>query len=511
VIRAAGLAAALLGIAACCPPKPAVVAPVEVGTGTGTGSGSAADNDPAPAAPVVDWDSTGIAWDRAPAPGPEPSFTPPKPVEFKLANGVRVLLVENRRLPLVSMRVVNLRAGSREDGTKIGLASLAGDLLDEGAGALTSLTLPEELERLGADLDVSVGADYAVVSLDSLGETMDASLAVLADVVLRPTLTQADFDRVKADTIEELKQRPDSAGRIANLVFEQTVFGPHPYAPPGAGYISTVEKLTLADAKRFWTRQYAPSEAVVIIAGDVDRATVTPMLEKTLGTWKRARPVARKRPTPPPTTAPRMVVVDRPDAPQSVVYIGRTGPDATDPAYFPAEVVNTALGGSFASRLNNRLREQLGYTYGVRSAFWRGTWAGTWSVSSSLKTANTIEGIKEALAIVDRTRREPLPAEELAKAKQLLTRSQPQDFETNASITGVYQGVITQGRPLDWPATWADAVRAVDGAAAQTHVAKAWDGLAIVVVGDWKVIGAGLAGLGLPITHVDAEGKPVKN
>ena len=484
MIRGRTLAAGLVGlaVAACCPPKPAVVEPILTGTGPGSGAGSGSAVVEPPKPLVVDWDKPGIAWDRAPEPGPEPSFTPPAPVEFKLANGVRVLLVENHRLPLVSMRVVNLRAGTREDGGKLGLASLAGDLLDEGAGALTSLTLPEELERLGADLDVSVGSDYAVVSLDSLGETLEASLAVLAD----------------------------SPGRIANLVFEQTVFGTHPYGAPGDGYIATVGKLTLADAKRFWTRQYAPGVAVVIIAGDIDRATVTPLLEKTLGRWKRALPAARRRPAAPAATTPRIIVVDRPEAPQSVVYLGRTGPDATDPAYFPEEVVNTALGGSFASRLNHRIREELGYTYGIRSAFWRGLWSGSWAVSSSLKTANTVDGIKEALAIVNETKRTPLPADELAKAKQLLTRGQPQDFETNASITGVYQGVITQGRPLDWPATWAAGVRAVDAAAAQAEVAKAWDGLAIVVVGDWKVIGDGLAGLGLPITHVDAEGKPVK-
>jgi zinc protease len=507
VIRAASIGSVLFAVAACCPPPAAApvtpVAPV-AGATTQTPPAPPAVTGPVPAP----WESSGIAWDRVPEPGPEPTFAPPVPAELRLANGVRVLVVENHRLPLVSIRVVNMRAGSREDAGKLGLAALTGDLLDEGAGTLTALTLPEELERLGADLDVAVGADYAVVSLDTLGDTLEPSLGVLADVVLRPQLTQADFDRIKADRIADLKLRPDSPRRVANLVFERTVFGAHPYGAPGAGFVASVEKLTLADAKRFWKTWYVPSEATVIVSGDVDRATLVPLLEKTLGTWKGARPAPAKRAKAPAATAPRLVVVDRPDAPQSVVVIGRLGADVTDPAYFPAEVANTAIGGSFASRLNNRLREQLGYTYGIFSSFWRGGWSGTWSVVSSIKTEVTIEGIKEALAIIDRTRKEALPADELAKAKQLLTRAQPQDFETNASIAGVYQGVVVAGRPLDWPATWAGKIREVDADDARGTVDKAWDGLAIVVVGDWKKLGDGLTKLGLPITHVDAEAKP---
>jgi zinc protease len=500
--------ASCLALAACCPPPaaaPATPAPVP---GGGSAGAAPITPEPAPGPVVPPWDTSGVAWDRVPEPGPEPSFTPPVPTELRLANGVRVLVVENHRLPLVSVRVVNLRAGSREDGGKLGLAALTGDLLDEGAGALTALTLPEELERLGADLDVAVGADYAVVSLDTLKDTLEPSLGLLADVVLRPRLTQADFDRIKADRIADLKLRPDSPRRVANLVFEGTVFAAHPYGAPGAGFVGTVEKLALADAKRFWKTWYVPAAATVIVAGDVDKTAIVPLLDKTLGAWKGARPAAPRRAKPPAATAPRLVVVDRPDAPQSVVVIGRLGADVTDPAYFPAEVVNTAIGGSFAARLNNRLREQLGYTYGIFSSFWRGAWTGSWSAVSSIKTEVTIEGIKEALAIIERTRTEPLPADELAKAKQLLTRAQPQDFETNAGIAGVYQSVVVTGRPLDWPATWAEKIRAVAADEARAVVDKAWGGLAIVVVGDWKKLGDGLTGLGLPITHVDTEGKP---
>jgi predicted Zn-dependent peptidase len=499
--------AVLLIVAGCCPlndkKKTTPVDPIGGGTGSGSGAGSGSD--------ALVW-SPNVDWTKPPEPGPEPSFVPPVPEAFALANGVKVLLVENHRLPLVSIRIVLPHAGSRQDPSTIrtGLAAITGDMLDEGAGTLTSTTLPEELERLGAELDVSVGADSATVSLDTLLETLPDSIALLGDVLIRPQMTAADFARVRGDRIAELALRPDSPRKVATLVFEQAVFGSHPYGKPGDGYVNTINRISLPDVKTFWKIAYVPDGATVVIAGDVTRASITPLLDKALGAWKGKAPQATAAPKPPAPTEPRLVVVDRPDAPQSVVVLGRLGPDTTDPAHFPAEVINLATGGSFASRLNNRLREQLGYTYGISSSFWRGRWAGSWSVMSSLKTANTIDGIKEILKILDAVRTEPLPAAELAKAKQLMTRALPQDFETNGSIVGAYRDVVVQGRPLTWYTTVADGVRKVTAAEARAVADAAWKGLTIVVVGDWKVLGPGLAGLGLPIEHQDAEGRPTK-
>lgn len=511
--RAAVIASLAVAFLAGCPHPPTQTTPPGGGSAVGVGSGSGSGSDQTQTKPPrvdVKWDSAGVAWDQLPEPGPEPSYTPPAAIDFKLKNGIRVLLIENHRLPLVSIRVVNTRGGAREDGKATGLASLTADLLDEGAGTLDSLALPEELEKLGAELDVSVGSDYAIASLDTLAETLEPSLGVLADVLIRPQLTDADFTRIKGDTLEDIKRRTDSPMRIAGLVFDQTIFGAHPYGAPTEGMTATVDKIALADVKAFWKSRYTPSTATVIVAGDVDRDKIEPMLATTFGVWKGKKPPAAKKAKAPAATKPRIVIVDKPGAEQAVVDIGRLGPASTDPDYFPAAVYNTALGGSFASRLNHRIREELGYTYGISSGYWRGAWVGSWSVSSALETKTCVAGIKEALAIIERTRNDGLGAEELAKAKQLMIRGLPQDFETNAAIARIYSTVITQGRPLDWVMHFADNVRDVDGDAARKLVAGQWSGLAIVVVGDWKVLGPGLAELGLPITHVDADGNPVK-
>ena len=501
--------ALLLLVVACGSKQP--------GSGTGSGTDTIESSDPVPlpvplpdpAPVVVDWSKSGIDWSEKPNPGAEPAFTPPKPVTFSLKNGVKVILVENHRLPLVSVRVIHTRAGAREDGKRTGLASLTADMIDEGAGALDALALPEAVEMLGANLDTGVSEDASSVWLDTLATTLEDSLALLADVVLRPRLDAKDFDRVRGDTVEELKLRPQEPRRVAALVFDKVILPGHPYGEPPSGYLGTVEKLELADVTAFWKKHYVPAHATIVIAGDVDRKTLEPLLKKHFGGWKGKKLPAAKAPrAPKKKPAPVLAFVDRPGAAQSVVMIGKRGRPAKDGAYYPAEVLNMATGGSFAARLNNRLREQLGYTYGMFAAFWRGEWDGTWSVSSSLRTNVTVAGLEEAFAILTKARDEELPDGELAKAQQLMTRGLPQDFETNAGIAGQFASLVVSRRPLDWHQGYVASVREVTAADAKKAVASLWTDLSIVVVGDWNAIGKDLARLGLPIVRYDAEGNP---
>ncbi len=473
------------------------------GTGKGTGKGTGTAE--------LDWSSSGVDWTKVPAPGPDPTFTLPEAATFTLDSGVQVVLVENHRLPLVSVRAVSARAGAREDGAKLGLAALTADLLLEGAGDLDARALPEAVEELGASLDTGLSEDASTVWLDTLASTLEDSLGLLSDVLRRPTLTKADFERIRDDVIADLELRPQEPRRVANLVFDQHVLGDHPYGQPASGYVGTVSKLTVKDVQAFWRDHYTPDATTIVVAGDVDRATLEPILARTLGDWKRpAKPVAEPEPPAlPPAPTPSIVVVDRPKAAQSVVMIGRRGRAANDPDFFAAEVANTAAGGTFMSRLNGRLREELGYTYGMYSAFWRGEWTGTWAITSSLKTGKTVDGVNEALRIIDELRTHELPADELAKTQSFLIKARPQGFETNAGIAGEYQVLVVQRLPLDWLGRWDEGVRGVTAAQARELAAEAWADLSIVVVGDWSKIGDGLAKLGLPIAHVDAEGHPV--
>jgi zinc protease len=452
------------------------------------------------------WEAAGIDWTRPPPPGPEPAFAPPVPVTFEIGAGIGVVLVENRRLPLVSVRIVNADAGARQDGSRLGLAALTAELLDEGAGDRDAYELAAAIEQLGATLDVAVAEDATVIWVDTLAATLDDSLAIAADVVIRPRFSAGEVDRVRAEALEDLRIRPQEPLRSAALLFDRITLAGHPYGDPPSGFLRTVRTLERRDVVRFWRDHYGPSAATIVVAGDVDRATLEASLTHHFGAWSGDVAGALAPPLPPPAP-PGIAVIDRPGAPQSVVMLGRRGAAADDPDYFAAEVINTAIGANFASRLNRRLREELGYTYGMYAQFWRGEWAGTWSVSSSLATGSTVAGLRETLAILEAARTDELPADELARARQAMIRSLPQQFETNAGIAGELVDLVVKRLPLDWHQRYAAGVAAVTGASARAAAAAAWADVSIVVVGDLAAIGDDLATLGLPVRRHGAEGE----
>ena len=498
---AALLAAAVL--AGCCPTPPKATTPIA--------ETPPVETPPVETPPVVDapptvaWESSGVAWDEPPPPLPEVAFTPPIPIEFTMPNGIRVLVVENHRLPLVSVRIAVASAGSRADGARAGLAALTADLLDEGAGKRTALELPEELERLGASLTVGAGTDHAQLTLDTMAATLPGALAVTADVLLRPTFAAADVTRVKAEHLADLATRGDQPTAIARLVFARMIYGAHPYGNSVDGTTASVTPLTRADVQAFWKRSYGPAATTIVIVGDVTVDAARALLTKSLGGWRNKVALAKAPPAAAPT-APTLGFVDRPGAPQSVVVIGRLGPDVRDPMLAARDLINTAVGGSFASRLNSVLREQKGYTYGISSTFVRSPWGGAWRATSQVRTDATALAITDALAILADTATEPMPAVELAKAKALMIRGLPQDFETNAGIAGQYLGAVLDGRPLTYFRDLPGQLAAVTAESARDGAATAWRDLSIVVVGDWAVIGADVTKLGLPIVRYDVDG-----
>ena len=496
-------------IAACCPPIPRATTPEPIAAPTPV-EPTPPPVEPTPApAPGLDWSVAGVPWDQVPAAWPETPFTAPVPQTFKLASGLAVVLVENHRLPLVSLRVIEHQAGSRGDGAKSGLAALTADMLDEGAGARGTLELSEELERLGADVTIGTAPDHAQVTIETMAETLDPTVALLADLLVRPRFGAADFARVKAERKADLELRPDEPRQLVGLAFQTVLFGKHPYGRSGAGYVGTLDKLTLADIKGFWKTHYGAAATTIVVAGDVTRAQLEAMLGKHLGPWKvKVKAMAKVAPPAPPT--PFIALLHRPGAPQSVVRLGRQAPAAragTDADRAAADVANMAVGGSFASRLNTKLREQLGYTYGAFSSYSRSQWAGSWQLTSSIRTDVTVAAIKEALTIIKDVGAQPLPAAELAKAKGLIQRSLPQDFETNGGIAGAFAALVADGRPLTTYRDLPAAIGAVDLATAQAAAAT-WKDLVIVVVGDRDVIGKDLATLGLPVVAYEAEGRP---
>ncbi len=458
----------------------------------------------------------GIDWSARPPAGPEPLYQLPTPTTLTLGNGLRVVVIENRRLALVSMLLINPVAGSAHDPSGAsGLAALTADLLDESAGKWSSLELADELERLGVDLDVSAATDAAVVAVDTLTSTLEPTLALISAIVSQPRFTSADFTRVKGERISSIKRRRDRPRTIASLIFDRVLFGSHAYGLPNSGLEDTLAAITHAQVTDFYSHHYSASAMTLVIAGDVTAAALAPMLERTLGSW----PARKLTPEPtnlklPQSQPPRLFVHDRPDSAQSVVWIGRVTMPRRDPRYARAMVINTVLGGGFTSRLNNRLREQLGYTYGASSSFWFARHSGSWAFSSSIKTASTIAGIDEALTLIEQLRREDVPAVELANNQHRIVRKLPQEFATNAGIATTFADLVIDDLPLDFYGDFPANISAVSAAQAREYAVGnfAREDLIMVVVGDLTHVLDGLLGLGFgDAVEVDHEGRPVRS
>ncbi len=462
------------------------------------------------------YDKSGIAdWTVAPGPTAEPTFTPPVAKRMRLANGMVLLVVENHKLPIVSMELVIPNAGSATDPkTKPGLSALTADMLDEGAGGLTAIQISEEEDKLGASIGLFASIDSANISVSTLAKTLDPTIDLLAKIVTAPALTQADFDRVKGDRATGLELRRDRPREVASIVLGSALYGlDSPYGHPPGGVRETFKNLSLADLTSYYKDRWDPKAMTLVVAGDVDGVALMKKLDATLGAWKHpAKRIASISTSPVSKIAHRLLLVDRAGSQQSDVRIGLVGLDRKDPKYFAFEVLTTTLGGGFTSRLNQKLREQLGITYGIRAGQeWR-TSRGPFTISSALVTPETAHGLTETIKIVDDLAAVDLPTAELEKSKQNLIRALPAQFATNAGTADSFAQLALHGLPDSWYANYANAIRKVTAKEVRSVAKSAIPSgkMVFAVVGDLAKVQAGLSTLGLGEPEMrDLYGMPI--
>ncbi|HEX4353858.1 MAG TPA: pitrilysin family protein, partial [Polyangiales bacterium] len=421
---------------------------------------------------------SGIAdWSTPPTPSSEPPFDPPHAQRFRLANGIAVLLVENHALPIVSMTLIAAGAGAAADPAgQGGLAAFTADLLDEGVNGESALAIAGEEARLGADIDIDVGPDAAEVSVDTLTSTLDGTLDLLTRIVTQPTFNMREAERVKGDLMTSLALRRDRPREVASLVLNGALFGSDsPYGHPIAGVLDEFSQLSASDARAFYRQHWSPEMMTLIVAGDVDALRLQTALQRALGAWRPSRLVLPLMAAGPGPSAPlpsavpiaplsRLHLVDRPDAAQTDLRIGLVGPERRDPRFFAFEVLRTVLGDGFTSRLVQRLREQLGITYGASAEMqWRNS-AGPFVISSAIDTPETARGVSEILKLVDALATTDVPVAELEKSKESMIRALPAEFETNENTADAFADLVLLGLPDDFYAHYAEGVRKVTAA-----------------------------------------------
>jgi zinc protease len=390
---------------------------------------------------------------------------------------------------------------------KYGIASLTTAMLTEGAGSRGALEIADAVDFLGADLAATSGIDSSAIRLHVPVARLAEALPIMADVATRPTFPRDELERLRQQRLTSLIQSRDDAATIASLAFSRVVYGPvHRFGTATMGTAETIRAFTVDDLRTFYTATFRPDNATLLVVGDVTPDKVMPLIESNLGAWKAAgaRPSHAGLPTVTPRTSRAVYLVDKPNAPQSQIRIGSIGVPRSTPDYFPIQVANTILGGSFSSRLNMNLREQHGYTYGASSIFDMRVHPGPFYAAAGVQTDKTSESLteffKELNAIL-----QPVPPDELTRAKNYVALRFPGGFETTGDISRRLEEVLTYHLPDDYFARYVPNINAVTGSDVQ-RVAKAYiqpDRFAVVVVGDRKMIEPGIKALNLgPITYL---------
>jgi zinc protease len=450
--------------------------------------------------------ATGLAQGQAdrskpPALGPAPQLKLPTVQKRTLSNGVPVWLVEAHEVPLVQITLV-VKSGSNDDPSgKFGLASLTAAMLDEGAGTRSALEIADEIDFLGASLGTNSSFDASSVRLGVPVSRLGAALAVMADVAIRPTFPDAELERLRQERLTELLQARDDAASVAPMAFSRLLFGPtHRYGTGAIGTPATLKTFATSDLKAFHAAAFQPANSALIVVGDVTADSVVPQLEKQFGSW-RAGSTAPSRTQVPPAAQPKerqIVIVDMPGAEQSQIRIGGIGVPRSTPDYFPLQVLNTILGGSFTSRLNQNLREQHGYSYGAGSRFDMRLFAGPVFANAGVQTDKTSEALREFFNELNGIRK-PVGADELAKAKNYLAFGFPSQFETIGDFSAQLEQLLVYGLPETYYADYIKNLQAVTAEAvlkaATTYIQP--DRFLVVVVGDRAVIEPGIRALNL--------------
>jgi zinc protease len=453
------------------------------------------------------------AWrSKAPTAGKASKLMLPVPTHFQLPNGLHVYLLERHALPVMAANLVVLAGSETNPIGRPGLAAFTADMLDEGTAGRSTLKLAEDVDHIGAELATTSTSDYSTATIRSLKRNAGEALELLADVALHPAFAEAEVERVRKQRLTALLQQRDNPNQLANRTFARIVYGSgHPYGFTELGTEESTKAITRDELGGFWKKGYAPANSALVVAGDLTPAEVRALAMKYFGSWKGgATPAAP--PAAPEWGTRRIIIVDKPGAPQTALRVGHAGVARSNPDYLPLEVMAMELGGLFSSRINLNLREQHGYTYGAFAVFQYRRGPGPFLAGSSVRADVTAPAVHEIFNELEKMRSSEMTADELAVSKDNFARSLPGLFETSQSATTAVRDLFVYNLPLDYYNSLPDQIGAVTAADA-LRVAKQYlapEKMVVVAVGDRAKIQPELEKLGLgPVEVRDVNGQAV--
>lgn len=396
-----------------------------------------------------------------PAPGTPRPYHFPDFTHRRTASGLTLWIVPLPDRELVSVQLLVDAGAAAETEAEAGIANLTAETLVTGTKRLDGHAFAEATERLGIEIFAESSWDSARTGFSALAARYAAGLELLAEMIREPRFDAGEFDRLREERLADILQARSEPGRLADEWFLRACYADgSPYGRLSAGTPETVEPLTVEQARAHHQRHWRPDRAHLVVAGPVSVDEVEAAAEATLGDWDGNSPghreilVADKG-------GRRIVVVDRPGSVQSELRIGHVGIERGHPDYFAAIVMAALLGGTFSSRLNRRLREELGYTYGARAAFDPRRSAGPFMARAAVQTEVTAESVRETLTLVEGMQAAPPDEPELRSVIDYLVGIFPLRFETTVGAAAGIEPIAVYGLDHDWWATYRGRIEAV--------------------------------------------------
>ena len=356
----------------------------------------------------------------------------PEIKKFSLENKLKVYFVKKSTLPIIQLNFI-LPSGSIYDiQNQNGIAKLTSMLLDESAGNLSGLEISDKLETLGSILNISCNKEFTTLSLLTLKENLIKSLEVISQVIKSPNFNQDDFERELLRLKNQIIQLSDDPSYIASSQFIKTIYSNTSFEFPTIGSLESINKIKVDNIKKFYNEKFSPNSSFVVAVGNIEENELKNILSTFFGDWqinKSEVNLSNKV----KKTSKQIVFIDRPNAAQSELRVGHFSKGRKSNDFYSRTILNSILGGQFSSRINLNLREDKGFTYGVNSNYSYNSLGSTFTISTSVKSENTLDAVKEILFELEDVK-STITEEEIAFSKSYLIRRYPSLFETYSQV-----------------------------------------------------------------------------
>lgn len=411
----------------------------------------------------------------------------PQPVEKVLANGLRVIVVPKHDIPLVAARLMVKAGGAADPNAKAGLAELTATVLTKGTKTKSAEEIARGVEALGATLEASAGWDSSAIDLSVMSSNLPKAMEFVADVARNATFAKEEFERERDQTIDGLQVDLTQPRVLAGAVTSRLIFGGSPYGHTLNGTPASIKNIKREDLVQFHRKHFQPQVSVLVLAGDIEAEAAFQLAQKTFGSWKRGTSDSGGISQTPKPAAPRVVVVDLPDAGQASVVVGRQGIARADAAYMQALVANSILGGGYSSRLNQEIRIKRGLSYGAGSSFDPRVDVGPFTARTDTKNESAAEVAGILVAEMGRLAAADVPDTELTPRKAALIGEFAQSLETTTGIVDAISALALYGLPLTDINRYISGVQAVTADQVRKFAGTNLAGDAnVVIVGDSK-------------------------